>query len=243
MDLREQALLNCKPEAHWYYASKASALMHFLNHSHFESILDVGAGSAFFSKYLLEHTHAQSARCIDPNYNVDDSLSIDGKPLIRQRKAPETFDEQLVLMMDVLEHIPDDVHFLKDYVSRAQPGTCFLITVPASQFLWSAHDVYLGHYRRYVLSQLEKTVGDSGLIIQNSAYYFAAIFPIAAATRLMTKHGQKQEPASSQLKIHRPWVNRLLTTICQLELPFMGFNKLGGLSIFCLAHKPMSAER
>ena len=42
--------------------------------------------------------------------------------------------------MDVLEHVADDLALLKEYVDKARPGTAFLITVPAFQFLWSGHD-------------------------------------------------------------------------------------------------------
>ena len=55
----------------------------------------------------------------------------------------------LYLFTDVLEHVPDDVEMLKKYVGDAAPNSKFVITVPAFTTLWSGHDLYLKHYRRY----------------------------------------------------------------------------------------------
>ena len=56
--------------SHWYYASKACALRRCLEKDP-ERILDVGAGSGFFSKMLLQRTAARSAVCVDPGYATD----------------------------------------------------------------------------------------------------------------------------------------------------------------------------
>jgi 2-polyprenyl-3-methyl-5-hydroxy-6-metoxy-1,4-benzoquinol methylase len=55
----------------------------------------------------------------------------------------------IYLLMDVLEHIEEDRAFLERIVFFANPGSIFLITVPAHQELWSEHDVTAGHCRRY----------------------------------------------------------------------------------------------
>jgi SAM-dependent methyltransferase len=63
-------------------------------------------------------------------------------------------DAGIYLLMDVLEHIEDDKTFLQSIVAFARPGSLFLITVPAHQALWSAHDVTAGHCRRYESNSL-----------------------------------------------------------------------------------------
>ena len=68
MDLKEAGLLGADQGTHWYYASKARALLHCLDRKDPERILDVGAGSGFFSKFLLRRTSAKSAVCVDPGY-------------------------------------------------------------------------------------------------------------------------------------------------------------------------------
>jgi 2-polyprenyl-3-methyl-5-hydroxy-6-metoxy-1,4-benzoquinol methylase len=199
-------------------------------------ILDVGAGSGFFSHHLLTHTDAHEAWCVDISYPADSSATSAGKP-VHYRRGIDSIDADLVLLMDVLEHVDDDLGLLKSYVDKVPSGSRFLMTVPAFQFLWSGHDDFLEHKRRYTLAQFETLAGDAGLTVQRGAYYFGAVFPIAAALRLMPQGSPTAQP-QSQLKLHHPWVNSVLKTLCRLELPLMGRNRLAGLSVFVLAQKP-----
>ncbi len=48
-------------------------------------------------------------------------------------------------MLDVVEHIEDDVAALKGMASLLKPGGKILIAVPAHQWMWSAHDVVNHH--------------------------------------------------------------------------------------------------
>ena len=214
MDLKETDILGSSIDQHWYYASKAAATMRLLGTTPYKRILDVGAGSGFFSRHLLTHSSASEAWCVDISYDAD-----------------------LVLLMDVLEHVDDDVGLLKAYVEKVPSGSRFLITVPAFQFLWSGHDDFLEHKRRYTLAQLEAVVRNTGLTVKQGAYYFGLVFPIAAALRLLPK-GAQPSPPRSQLKQHHPMVNTILKTLCSVELPFMGANRLAGLTVFVLAQKP-----
>lgn len=236
MDLKETDILGSGIDQHWYYCSKAAATTHLLGDARFDKILDVGAGSGFFTHHLLTHTPATEAWCVDISYGADSDATTAGKP-VHYRRSIESLDADLVLLMDVLEHVDNDVGLLKTYVEKVPSGSRFLMTVPAFQFLWSGHDDFLEHKRRYTLSQLETLAKDAGLTVQQGAYYFALVFPIAATLRLLSKAAQPS-PARSQLKRHHPLVNRLLKTLCRIELPFMGANRLAGLTVFCLAQKP-----
>lgn len=234
MDLKEIDILGDKISAHWYYASKALALKDLLKDISYQTILDVGAGSAFFSRYLLEHSAAQEAWCIDISYGEDHNETCAGKPLYFRREV-KSIPADLVLMMDVLEHV-DDLELLNDYMQKVSHKSKFLISVPAFQFLWSNHDIFLGHQRRYTLKKLENTLQKSGLTILHSNYFFTAVFPIAAATRLW-QNILPQKEIKSQLKQHHPLINSALATACKLEIPLQKHNKLFGLTVFCLAEK------
>ncbi|VVM62860.1 class I SAM-dependent methyltransferase [Pseudomonas fluorescens] len=236
MDLKETDILGDSIGEHWYYCSKAAATRRLLGDARISRILDVGAGSGFFSHHLLTHTDAREAWCVDISYPADSSATTAGKP-VHYRRAIETIDADLVLLMDVLEHVDDDLGLLKMYVDKVPSGSRFLMTVPAFQFLWSGHDDFLEHKRRYTLAQFETLACDAGLTVQRGAYYFGAVFPIAAALRLLPQSAQTR-PARSQLKRHHPLVNGMLKTLCSLELPLMGMNRLAGLSVFVLAQKP-----
>jgi 2-polyprenyl-3-methyl-5-hydroxy-6-metoxy-1,4-benzoquinol methylase len=234
MDLKEEDILGADIGRHWYYRSKAAALRRAVGRLHPKRLLDVGAGSGFFSRHLLAETDAHSALCVDIGYPADRDDSVAGKPVLYRRDAGTT-DCDLVLMMDVLEHVDDDRGLVKLYADKVPSGAHFLVTVPAFQFLWSGHDVFLEHKRRYRLVDIEKTMRDAGLEVVHGAYYFGAVFPLAALVRLLTRGST--EPRSS-LKKHGAITNSLLTLACFAELPFFKHNQLGGLSAFVLARKP-----
>ncbi len=238
MDLKEEQALGNKVEQHWYYRSKSAALLRLVFSLQPQKILDVGAGSGFFSKYLLDHTSAKAAWCIDPFYSEERDDSHAGKP-IRYRHECTWTDADLVLMMDVLEHVEDDLALLNDYIAKVPVGTRFLVTVPAFQFLWSGHDVFLGHYRRYTLSGIADLMERAGLIVEQRAYYFGLIFPLVVAARLAGRFlGRSTDEPHSDLKQHSALTNSLLSMVCRAELPFFRFNHVAGLSVFCLAQKP-----
>lgn len=234
MDLKEEDILGADIGQHWYYRSKAAALGRAVEGLRPRRLLDVGAGSGFFSRHLLAEGGAESALCVDIGYRFEHDETVAGKP-VRYRRDCGPTDCDLVLMMDVLEHVEDDRALVEHYAAKVGPGAHFLVTVPAFAFLWSGHDVFLEHKRRYRLSEIEATMRDGGLSIVRGAYYFGLVFPLAATVRLLA-HGSA-EPRSS-LRKHDPLVNAVLTAVCRAELPFFPGNRLAGLSAFVLARKP-----
>lgn len=236
MDLKESDILGADIEHHWYYSSKAKAMTSLLQGAVPTRILDVGAGSGFFSRYLLAHTTAQEAWCVDISYQADFDERENDK-VVYYRRSVGAIDADLVLLMDVLEHVDDDVALLKDYVDKVPRGSRFLITVPAFNFLWSEHDDFLEHKRRYSLGQLEEVVQNAGLAVKYGAYFFGIVFPIAATLRLTQKASSEGCPVRSKLTRHHPIVNTVLKSLCNIELPLMKFNRIAGLTAFCLANK------
>ncbi len=233
MDLKEEDILGDGIGRHWYYRSKAAALGRAVAGIKPRRLLDVGAGSGFFSRHLLAQTPAESALCVDIGYLVDRDDSVAGKPVLYRRDCGQT-DCDLVLMMDVLEHVDDDRGLVRHYAAKVPAGAHFLVTVPAFQFLWSGHDVFLEHKRRYRLAEIEAAMRDAGLAILRGAYYFGFVFPLAAAVRLATRGDDRPH---SSLKKHGALTNGVLSAVCAAELPLFPFNRLAGLSAFVLAKK------
>lgn len=238
MDLKETDILGPDIGQHWYYRSKAKAMTRLLSGTSPLTILDVGAGSGFFSKKLLSDTAAKEAWCVDISYEGDSNALASGKP-IHFRRSIDKVNADLVLLMDVLEHVDDDVGLLKDYVEKVPSGARFLISVPAFQFLWSGHDVFLEHKRRYRLNEMEGVARQAGLAVRYGAYYFGAVFPVAATIRLINNllQGGRHE-ARSQLSQHHPVINEALAAMSAAELPFFLRNRLAGLTVFVVAEKP-----
>ena len=234
MDLKEEDILGDDIGHHWYYRSKARALRNAVHDVPANRILDVGAGSGFFSRHLLAKTQAQSALCVDIGYRNDAEDEVAGKKVLYRRDIGAT-NCDLVLMMDVLEHVDDARGLVRLYADKVPSGAHFVVTVPAFQFLWSGHDVFLEHKRRYRLPEIEAIMRDAGLEVVSGAYYFGLIFPLAAAVRLASRN--TTEPKSSLSK-HDALTNGVLTAICAAELLLFPINRLAGLSAFVLAKKP-----
>lgn len=199
-------------------------------------MLDVGAGSGFFSRQLLARTSAREATCVDPNYPADSDTEVAGKPL-SMRRAVAASAADLVLMMDVIEHVADDQALVAHYVDLSAPGTRFVVTVPAFMWLWSGHDVFLEHYRRYTLTHLRKALEASGLQVERGHYFFGSVLPMVAAVRGLKRFAGKTKPGSD-MRREAPIVNSLLYGLSAAETRLMHLNRLGGTSVFAVAVKP-----
>lgn len=236
MDLKEADIIGPDPLGHWYYKSKAQAMARLIGREQPSVILDVGAGSGFFSSYLLEMSPAREAWCVDTGYAEERDERRGSKPL-HFRRSIGNCPADLVLLMDVLEHVDDDLGLLRSYVDRVPRGALFLISVPAFPFLWSDHDVFLEHRRRYRLPEVEDLARRAALTVEHGAYFFGSVFPLAAAMRLGRRFRAVGGPPRSQLARHHPVINEALAGLCRLELPLLGLNRLAGLTAFCLARK------
>lgn len=239
MDLKEDSILGDDIRHHWYYVAKGRAMRQILCDIKVPEVLDVGAGSGIFSRQLLDSGLCDSAVCVDPNYRQEKTETHNGKPIRFVKKSAATA-QKLMLMMDVLEHVSDDLALLKEYTNSMEAEGHVLITVPAFQFMWSPHDVFLEHHRRYSLKQIEALVRKAQLTPVRSCYYFASLFPAVAAMRLCKSLFRKRSStaARSELKIYPNWLNRALTTIHDIErLTVFRFNRLFGLTVFCLCRK------
>lgn len=234
MDVKEIDILGEHIADHWYYRHKAQVLERCLSKASYRCVMDIGAGSGFFTRHLLNTGKAQQGICVDTGYEQDRDENLEGKS-IAFRTTVQDSPADLVLLMDVLEHVDDDVGLLSPYVKAVKSGTEFVISVPAFQFLWSGHDLFLEHRRRYTLNAIEAVARESGLTHVRGFYAFAPVFPIAATLRLLERGDVTPQ---SQLKRHHPLVNAGLAALCAVEKPMMRLNRLAGLSAFCLARKP-----
>lgn len=238
MDLKEESILGGHVADHWYYVSKGRALRALLAGVTVRDLLDVGAGSGVFSRQLVEAGVAGEAWCLDPGYAEEHIESRNGHEIRFVRRVPGG-GHQLVLLMDVLEHVPDDVALLRQHTRDLPPDGLVIISVPAFQALWSSHDVFLGHQRRYTRVGLEAVVRAAGLRVRRSRYFFGLLLPVVAILRWLERwRPGAGQPASALRRYPRP-VNAVLTLIHDLERKALfPVNRLGGLTVFCVASRP-----
>jgi SAM-dependent methyltransferase len=240
MDIKEQDILGDNVAGHWYYRAKGAAMRKLVGPAAPNHVLDVGAGSGFFSRMLLERGAAE-ATCVDPGYAEEQTETHAGRP-IHFLRSVGAGDYDLLLLMDVLEHVDDDVGLLREYSDLAPAGARFLVSVPAFNWLWSGHDVFLEHRRRYTLPEAENVVARAGLNLVHGCYYYGLLLPLAAGSRLVGRLSSGPKGAAkSDLRVHAPITNAALGAVCAAELSVFRANRLAGLSVFCLAEKPAQA--
>jgi len=230
MDLTEGILGD--PIKHWYYAHKAR-FINYLIHDELgvsNRLIDVGAGSAIFSLALLHTNPLLSVIAVDVNYKFQKIVDLDGR--ITFLRDGQGVSGDIYLFTDVLEHVSNDVETLSGYVNSASKGSKFVITVPAFMSLWSGHDVYLKHFRRYRKPEINHVIDLAGLKVVRSQYLFIPLFPLVWAIRKMPKRKQ----VGSQLKDHGRVVNKLILWLLNLDYLLSNYLPFGN-SIIVLAEK------
>ena len=139
----------------------------------------------------------------------------------------------LIGAFDVIEHIEDDHAALASIASRLKPGGKFVMTVPAHQWMWSAHDVVNHHKRRYSKSRLRALIEGSPMKLDRVGYFNSLLFPLAVAERAASRLRGKND---ADVKLPPAPLNALLEKVFDAERYLVGrFPLPPGLSLFAVA--------
>lgn len=152
------------------------------------NVLDIGCGDVFFISKMADIYPQAHFYAIDIAF-TDDIISVlkesvKGKNIYLFKTLDEANlhlkkEADLVLLLDVVEHIEDDIAFLKSLHSNPAISnqTHIMITVPAYQSLFCSHDHFLGHYRRYTNKTLLHTIKSTGFAKVQLGYFFFSLIP------------------------------------------------------------------
>jgi SAM-dependent methyltransferase len=83
--------------------------------------------------------------------------------------ADEVFDS--AVMVNVLEHIEDDLHVVREIHRVLRKHGALCLFVPAHAFLFSAYDRMVGHHRRYELATLCDRIEQAGFAVVRADYF------------------------------------------------------------------------
>jgi len=179
MDERYGALYRELYERHWWWRARERVILDALRAHRpargWHSVLDVGCGDGLFFDRLYELDDVEVVEGVEP---AADLVSPDGPHRARIHTVPfdASFEPNrrysLVLMLDVLEHLPDPAAALRKAVELLEPNGVFLATVPAFMSLWTRHDELNHHQTRYQRAELSALASDAGLQIVEARYFF-----------------------------------------------------------------------
>jgi len=125
----------------------------------------------------------------------------------------------LIVLFDVLEHIPDDHGALTALRSKLAPGGRLLLSVPAIPALWSAHDVAHHHHRRYTAKTLEAVVRGAGYRPIHRSAFNTLMLPAIVAVRML--HRLRGHEGGDDDAVPPGPLNRLLAKLFGAERYFV----------------------
>ena len=139
----------------------------------------------------------------------------------------------LIGAFDVIEHIDDDCAALRSIAGKLKPGGKLVMTVPAHQWMWSAHDVVNHHKRRYSKRALRRLIEGSPLKLDAIGYFNSLLFPVAVAERSASRLRGKED---ADLRLPPKALNLALERTFAAERHLIGRVPLPpGLSLFAVA--------
>ena len=142
-----------------------------------------------------------------------------------------------VSLFDVVEHIADDIGFLRQMHRALRPRGLLYLTVPAYQGLWSAEDEYAGHHRRYTVGTLRGTLAAAGFDVVYATYFFTvlpfAIVPFRTVPSLLGR--RRHRPPATEHMPGGPALASLIVRMLSFELAAIRRSVMLPMGGSCLA--------
>jgi 2-polyprenyl-3-methyl-5-hydroxy-6-metoxy-1,4-benzoquinol methylase len=228
---------------HWWFRGKHRLVLDELRRERVGGlIIDVGAGTGG----LLDRLGAAGFRAV--GMELDDGALSHAREAEKRLPLVQSVAEALparhgaaaaVTLLDVLEHLDDDVAVLRELSRVVGPGGLLVVAVPAYQWAWSDHDVRLGHRRRYTRDQLREVAEAAGLDVRRCTHFHSWLMPIAAAVRRTPLRRLAGKGSAEEASMGRPWMNELLQRVTDVERTWLASYDLPvGLSILLVARAP-----
>lgn len=180
-------------QLHWWYRARRKVLAALIKRvagpAPGTRILEVGCGTGH-NFPMLEQFGTVEAIEVDPaarevaEHRLGRAVGSAPLPAL-DGVADASFD--MIGSFDVIEHIADDAAALAGIARCLKPGGKFVMTVPAHQWMWSAHDVVNHHQRRYSKGGLEALFRASPLTLEKMGYLNSLLLPVAIAARTAGK--------------------------------------------------------
>lgn len=232
-------------DAYWWYLGLRTLLRELLDRHvpRGARILDAGCGTGANLQLLQARGHAIG---VDISEQAIAFCRARGIPSDRAFLASlsalpfpdEAFD--LAVSFDVICNIPDDAAAFAELARVLKPGGRFITQLPAYPWLWSTHDVAVGHQRRYTARGLRASIEQAGLTVERVTHTNMLLLPLIAAGRLARRRGlHNGGPVQSDLATPLPaWVNASLGVLAMAEMRAVAHVDLpAGLSVLAVAQK------
>ncbi|MCL6477966.1 MAG: class I SAM-dependent methyltransferase [Peptococcaceae bacterium] len=214
---------------HWWFSGRRNiidtAIRSFVKLNQGAKILDVGCGTGGNLSLLSQFGCVSGLEMDAGAVEMAKERGL-GQIYKGEIPGPLPFEENsfdLIVMLDVLEHIEDDGEAIRYLVEYLKPNGYLLITVPAHSFLWSNHDRAHHHLRRYTRPQLVEKLRESRLDIIYSSYFNVWLFPMILLIRTI-KNKLIKSKDNCDLSMPKYCINKILAAIFSSEKYFIKKN-------------------
>jgi SAM-dependent methyltransferase len=231
-------------DRHWWFRGRRAIADRFIGQiagGRKLKILEIGAGTGGNLRMLEKYGDLTAVEMVDAARRL--AMEKTGKEIVSgflPAGIPDIGrDFDLICMFDVLEHVEDDRAALRKIYELLKPGGYFVMTVPAYQWMWSRHDEYLHHFRRYTRPVLAKKLGQAGFSMQRASYTNMLLFPAALIVRFMDKLTKKGgADASTGSKLPPAPANGVLAALYSFEARLLRIGDLPfGLGLIATCRK------
>ena len=225
-------------QRHWWYRARRDVIAALIRrrvrppaNAH---ILEIGCGTGHNLAMLGAFGHVDALELDEEMRGFAEQRlgrSVMSAPLPEMAGVPDrSYD--LIGAFDVIEHIDDDRAAVASIAAKLKSGGKFVMTVPAHQWMWSAHDVVNHHKRRYSKRRLKALIENSPLRLEAIGYFNSLLFPVALAERLSSRLRGKDD---ADLKLPPAPLNAALEGTFAAERHLIGRLPLPvGLSLFAV---------
>ena len=235
-------LFKVESESFWFCSRNRLIIWALKKHfPHAKNFLEVGCGTGFVLSGIEKKI---------PGLDLSGSeVFAEGIKFARKRTKAKLFqmdaraisfknEFDVIGAFDVIEHIEQDEEVIKNIYNAVMPGGGIILTVPQHKFLWSKHDVYANHVRRYSAKELIYKVKTAGFNIVQTISFVSLLLPIIFVLRARWKKIDVEHDIMSQYKIGR-FTNAVLEKILDFErfLIKLGITFPAGSSLILIAKK------
>lgn len=230
MNIAEYQEMSVREDSYWWHTGRMDIinkqLKKIAQKKYNLKILNIGCGTGGTIPTLEKYGEVTN---IDISSEALKFLKMKGYKgkLIKDHRLPFndcSFD--LVVALDVLEHIDQDRLSLDEWRRVLKSNGRILITVPAYEFLWSGHDTSLHHKRRYTRNRLDWDLKKSSFTKVKSSYMITFSFFLVVGFRLLYKlSGKKMTENTSYVNIPS-MINILFDRLLKTEATLLRYINL-----------------
>jgi SAM-dependent methyltransferase len=253
MDARYVAEYEQLERKHWWWLARRRILLGLLDEltqswptSHRPALLDLGCGAGLNLAALRQRYDCQG---VEPNPLLVERACENSGVTVQLGSLPSglpALDRQFdfITLLDVIEHIDDDVTTLKTAAGLLAPGGRIVLNVPALPWLWSEHDMINQHKRRYVAASLRDVIMRADLEVTLLRYWGGLLVPLAWAERHMAGwYVKRAHEQAYAVKVPSAPVNALMYGLVRCEYALTGWLRpplgLSLLAVTQIPHNPV----